>query len=172
VNVLQEIDLRVKWPNDIYAGDVKIGGILVESRLEGNQAVVNLGIGVNVSNEFPTVSINSLIKNPKEQFSTEKLIAKVLTELEKLLQVMESGDVDKILYLYTENWIHGCMNDAEEERLVTVEISEGAFTDCSITGIDEFGFLRVTDVTSGHVFSVRPDGNSFDIANRLIAIKE
>jgi biotin--protein ligase len=109
----REINLRVKWPNDIYAGDQKIGGVLVESRLEGKEAVVNVGVGFNVSNAYPTMCLNSLLfpdfeppppsststSNTIEQdkinwskkgyWTTEKLIAKSLTELEKLVEKVE-----------------------------------------------------------------------------------
>ncbi|CAG7675506.1 unnamed protein product, partial [Allacma fusca] len=49
----QEIDLHMKWPNDIYIGGQKVGGVLVKSRLQGNIAIVSIGIGVNVSNKHP-----------------------------------------------------------------------------------------------------------------------
>ena len=44
--------LRIKWPNDIYVGDQKAGGILVENILQGYSmawSVVGLGINVNQS---------------------------------------------------------------------------------------------------------------------------
>jgi len=43
-------DFFFKWPNDVYAGDAKISGILCEGRLEhGRLAGVVAGIGVNVN---------------------------------------------------------------------------------------------------------------------------
>lgn len=45
------IEARIKFPNDIYVGDKKICGILVEER-EGFLAV---GIGLNVNNKRPPV---------------------------------------------------------------------------------------------------------------------
>ncbi|WP_353127756.1 biotin--[acetyl-CoA-carboxylase] ligase [Parapedobacter pyrenivorans] len=44
------VKVKVKWPNDIYIGDKKIGGILIENILKGNQwksAIVGIGINVN-----------------------------------------------------------------------------------------------------------------------------
>lgn len=42
--------VRLKWPNDIWLGDRKIGGVLVELRAEaGGPAHVVIGIGLNVS---------------------------------------------------------------------------------------------------------------------------
>ena len=40
----------IKWPNDIYWKDKKIGGILIENELEGgylSQSIVGIGINVN-----------------------------------------------------------------------------------------------------------------------------
>ncbi|XP_035710567.1 biotin--protein ligase [Folsomia candida] len=199
----KEIDLRVKWPNDIYIGEQKVGGVLVDSRLEGKRAVVNMGIGVNVSNAYPTVCLNSAlfpdfrpvnsgdvtkskstketVKKNKAHWTTEKLVARTLTEIEKLIESLEKHEgLEDFLQLYEDNWIHHSSqntlppeeNDVETDlSLVSVEISPGAFTLCRIAGIDEYGFLRVIDSNSGSMFSVRPDGNSFDIANRLIALK-
>jgi hypothetical protein len=79
--------------------------------------------------------------------------------------------LEDVLEIYEDNWVHHTSLD-DELSLVNVEVSEGEFAECRIAGIDEYGFLRVVDTSSGNMFSVRPDGNSFDIANRLIAIKD
>lgn len=43
-------DLKVKWPNDIYVGDRKLGGILIEHSLEGGAiAHTVIGVGLNVN---------------------------------------------------------------------------------------------------------------------------
>ena len=44
------IDAMIKWPNDIYAGDKKIAGILIENELMGNSISISIaGIGLNVN---------------------------------------------------------------------------------------------------------------------------
>lgn len=44
--------VRIKWPNDIYVGDKKIAGILIENQLQGNKiAQCVVGIGINVNQE-------------------------------------------------------------------------------------------------------------------------
>jgi BirA family biotin operon repressor/biotin-[acetyl-CoA-carboxylase] ligase len=41
--------LRVKWPNDIYAGENKLAGILVETRWrEATPAWIAIGVGINL----------------------------------------------------------------------------------------------------------------------------
>jgi BirA family biotin operon repressor/biotin-[acetyl-CoA-carboxylase] ligase len=48
-------DVKVKWPNDVLAGDKKIAGILVESSIQGTKVDhVVVGIGLNVhTRNFP-----------------------------------------------------------------------------------------------------------------------
>lgn len=40
---LQDIDLKIKWPNDIYSGNVKVGGIGVRSIAESSMTICNIG---------------------------------------------------------------------------------------------------------------------------------
>lgn len=49
------IETRLKWPNDVYAGNRKLAGILVELDYSGafvEQAIVGIGLNVNQT-EFP-----------------------------------------------------------------------------------------------------------------------
>ena len=47
-----EVKLNIKWPNDIYAGDGKLCGILIENRLMGGTLQHSvLGVGINVNQE-------------------------------------------------------------------------------------------------------------------------
>ena len=49
------IEARIKWPNDIYAGDNKICGILIENSLKGMEidwSIIGIGLNVNQTS-FP-----------------------------------------------------------------------------------------------------------------------
>lgn len=48
--------LKVKWPNDIYIGDKKVAGILIENAVQqGNLSSSIIGIGLNVNQiDFPS----------------------------------------------------------------------------------------------------------------------
>lgn len=47
---LPQESLRIKWPNDIYFGDKKLVGILIENILSGKHIAYSIaGIGVNVN---------------------------------------------------------------------------------------------------------------------------
>lgn len=44
------LEARIKWPNDIYVGDSKIAGILIEVSLAGSRvdsAIIGIGLNVN-----------------------------------------------------------------------------------------------------------------------------
>ena len=49
------IKARIKWPNDIYVGDKKICGMLIENILDKSQVSASIvGIGLNINQtEFP-----------------------------------------------------------------------------------------------------------------------
>lgn len=40
-------EFRLKWPNDLYFGDRKLGGILCESKMQSQTAALVVGLGVN-----------------------------------------------------------------------------------------------------------------------------
>ena len=49
------IEARIKWPNDIYTGDNKICGILIENSLKGMEidwSIIGIGLNVNQTS-FP-----------------------------------------------------------------------------------------------------------------------
>jgi len=45
-------EFLLKWPNDVYTGEQKICGILVEQHSRGERQTVLIGIGVNVNNSL------------------------------------------------------------------------------------------------------------------------
>jgi BirA family biotin operon repressor/biotin-[acetyl-CoA-carboxylase] ligase len=40
---------ELKWPNDLVAGERKLGGVLVDARADGAGSIAVIGVGVNVS---------------------------------------------------------------------------------------------------------------------------
>ncbi len=45
---LYDIDLKIKWPNDIFFKNKKLCGILIETKYENNLVKIIIGIGINV----------------------------------------------------------------------------------------------------------------------------
>ncbi|XP_047353177.1 biotin--protein ligase isoform X2 [Vespa velutina] len=162
------LDLRVKWPNDIYVGkSTKIGGIIVTSHYDMSLIICNAGVGVNLSNSTPTCCINDVIaeynkvkKTNLPLLSYERYFALAFSEIEYLLDIVQSGNIDYFFQIYYKFWLH---TDTE----VTIVSSNGDSELVKILGIDEYGFLKVRG-NKGNTFSVQPDGNSYDLLKNLI----
>ena len=62
------VQLQLKWPNDVYYDNLKIGGVLCESRYDAERKkyIITSGIGLNVDNEEPTICINDIVRKMKE----------------------------------------------------------------------------------------------------------
>ncbi|MEM6445117.1 MAG: biotin--[acetyl-CoA-carboxylase] ligase [Cyanobacteria bacterium P01_D01_bin.123] len=51
-----DLDVQLKWPNDLVAGDRKLGGLLLQTRSTGNRvSAVVAGLGLNVNNPTPEI---------------------------------------------------------------------------------------------------------------------
>lgn len=93
-----ESDLvKVKWPNDVYVGDRKIGGILIEHSLQGNRIGHTVaGIGLNVNQQtFQSDAPNpvSLIQLTHRELHLPSLLmdihAQIITRLEAAEAALE-----------------------------------------------------------------------------------
>ncbi|XP_016076105.1 PREDICTED: biotin--protein ligase [Miniopterus natalensis] len=166
----QDINLRVKWPNDIYYSDlVKLGGVLVNSTLMGETFYILIGCGFNVTNSNPTICINDLITEYNKEHGVEleplrsdHLIARTVTVLENLIDTFQNEGPNGVLPLYYKYWAHSaqqvCLGSAEGPKV-------------SVVGLDDSGFLQVHQ-EDGQVVTVHPDGNSFDMLRNLIIPKQ
>jgi BirA family biotin operon repressor/biotin-[acetyl-CoA-carboxylase] ligase len=78
---------KIKWPNDVLAGDRKVAGVLVEASWSGDalQAMI-LGIGINVAHDsvppagvldFPATSVEAELGHPVDRWD---LLRRVLEE--------------------------------------------------------------------------------------------
>lgn len=141
--------IRVKWPNDIYLGKAKIGGVLVDSETNGSLMTMNIGIGVNVDNDHPTTSLNSVCK---DIFTRETLLIHYLNAFEELLTRLKTEGVKPLQTLYEERWYHlnttaTYLPTSQSILLTNIDLYQGIvarFPDGQIRGIsnrDEVKFL-------------------------------
>ncbi|KAI8341457.1 biotin-protein ligase [Chlamydoabsidia padenii] len=164
------LPLSLKWPNDIYAktsdGLKKIGGLLVNSHYIDNEFTVVIGCGLNLSNTYPTISINQVLKaHNLPLLSSEDLLASILVSFESLYtQFCDVGIGSWFLNRYYAHWLHS-------NQLVTLETHNNAVV--RIEGItSDYGSLIAVDVVNRKRYLLQPDGNSFDMLKNLIVIKE
>ncbi|XP_048478124.1 biotin--protein ligase [Plutella xylostella] len=169
----QDLDIRIKWPNDIYYGrEVKIGGTITTANCIGDLIYINVGTGVNISNSSPTTCINDIIARHNEEngtnlapISIEKFIARYCSQLERILEYLDTdGGVDAFLEQYYQYWLH------DNEKIRIQREDESTPTEGTICGLDAAGWLRV--LTPAGELKVAPDGNTFDIMSGLVAPKK
>jgi BirA family biotin operon repressor/biotin-[acetyl-CoA-carboxylase] ligase len=88
VRSLAEVDVHLKWPNDVLVDDRKLCGILVESGRLGDRAWVIIGIGINVNQVSFEGSYRlvpaSLALEAGRPFDTGEVIDAVCRELDIL----------------------------------------------------------------------------------------
>jgi BirA family biotin operon repressor/biotin-[acetyl-CoA-carboxylase] ligase len=105
--------LKIKWPNDIYVGNRKIAGILIENSVSGNSISHSVvGIGINVNQEKFSVELpnpTSLKLETRKEFNLEDCLEKLCSCMEKrYLQLRNHSkeiDSDYLKNLYRfEEW--------------------------------------------------------------------
>lgn len=100
--------VTIKWPNDIYVSDRKIGGILIENILKGNiwkSAIVGIGINVNQT-DFPdgirerTTSVRQILHRDCQ---IPELLAELCTYIEREYFALKEGGYEAQLAQYTQH---------------------------------------------------------------------
>ncbi len=96
------MDVKIKWPNDIYYNNFKLCGILCETEKIDSLIFLNIGAGINVNNsidegyfnDIKAISIKSILG---KDILREVLLAKILKIFEKNYDYyLKSGDFQKI----------------------------------------------------------------------------
>lgn len=198
----EDMPLRLKWPNDMYAlkpeffghlndknelstfveGDdekwAKVSGALINSQFLNGQFHLVWGGGINVSNSAPTTSLNLVL---------EKLN---VIRTQKGLQPLPPYNHEKLLakLVFTMGQFYQVFEHAglkpflnlyykrwfHTQQKVKLDADGDSNTrDCIIKGITEnYGLLVAEDVKTHEVLELQPDGNSFDIFKGLVYKKQ
>ena len=148
---LQELTgdgLSIKWPNDIYYQDKKIGGMLIESTLSGNtiKSCV-IGIGINVNQQVFEAglldSAGSIHQILHRDVNLVELLAQICSQIEAAYLKIRNGNYEglreeylKQLYQfnlktrYRQNGeiIEGEIIDVSERGLLSMKTRDGIMT--------------------------------------------
>lgn len=135
--------VRIKWPNDLYIDDRKLGGVLTESIFNGNELDrLIIGVGLNINQgSFPmTAGSNptSLALVAGSLFNRESLMAQILQSMESSYSAWERNDSELIKSVNRRLIGYG--------RQVKLTI-DGKLTEApyKLLGMDENGHLVVLD---------------------------
>jgi biotin-[acetyl-CoA-carboxylase] ligase BirA-like protein len=77
--------VKLKWPNDLYVGRQKLGGVLAESFTQGGETRVAVGVGLNVLGSAKSLGVSratTLEEEAGRPFALAPLLQKVLDRLD------------------------------------------------------------------------------------------
>ena len=97
--------VSIKWPNDIYAGDKKIAGILIENSLRGSQwtnAVVGIGLNVNQAVFSDLNRATSMFNQTQEKQKVKSVLKNLLKILNKHFLKIGNNE-DELFEAFNQN---------------------------------------------------------------------
>jgi BirA family biotin operon repressor/biotin-[acetyl-CoA-carboxylase] ligase len=134
-------DLTIKWPNDIYVGNKKLAGMLIENSIKANHLDSSIiGIGLNLNQEvFVSGAPNpvSLKQITGKEYNVEEVALKIRELLIFWFEKLRAGsfneiDLNYFKQLYRRNeW--------------AIFAKQGILFEARITGIGDFGQLILED---------------------------
>lgn len=134
-------NVSLKWPNDVYVGDLKIAGILIENIIMGSvleNSVAGIGLNVNQT-KFLSDAPNpvSLFQLTNRQIDLDELLTLLLKRLNYWYDVLKNGREELVDRHY-------------EQRLYRLGVRK-EFRDSggryrgTIKGVNDIGQLTVED---------------------------
>jgi len=139
IRTVTGLEAGLKWPNDVYLHERKLGGILTELGLDGSTlayAVVGMGLNVNLDmDDLPDVMTPAI--------SLSAALGRPVARLDLLVAIVHAAE-------RRYDWLRGGWSPADEwqrclltlGRQVTVSSAEGTLTGLA-EGVDEDGALLV-----------------------------
>lgn len=104
-------NLKIKWPNDIYYNDMKLGGMLIENSIQGSQikhAIIGIGLNIN-QDSFPESVPNaaSIKQILQRDYDLKQILSDLCRHIEAWYLKLKAGQVDIVRkeYLSRLYWL-------------------------------------------------------------------
>ena len=143
--------LKIKWPNDIYYGDKKLGGMLIENILQGSQiknAIIGIGVNVNQEN-FPDNATNatSIKKILQRDYELKNILAEICNHIEAYYLHLKAGRFEYVrnIYLSRLYWLN-------EERQFK---SNGQVFEGVIKNVKDNGLLVIDQMGGEQAYNLK-----------------
>ncbi|MBP5358755.1 MAG: biotin--[acetyl-CoA-carboxylase] ligase [Treponema sp.] len=136
-------DFFLRWPNDIWSADGKVGGILGETLCRGPScSFMNIGVGLNVF-ASPNMAFTDKIFNSRARVTRKEILSNFIAEFNRLqtLVMEESDGLQKLWNRF----------NYDSNKKIKVD-QKGEFI---FSGIDRYGsaILNSTKDDSKHIFN-------------------
>lgn len=120
--------VEVKWPNDIYVGDKKISGTLIECDLQGkhiSNCIIGVGININQTafrSDAPNPTSLRLLTG--KEHDREQILSDIIGRFQQMYDMLRQGDEATIRTSYMNNLYRRegmhCYADARGEFMAEV----------------------------------------------------
>jgi BirA family biotin operon repressor/biotin-[acetyl-CoA-carboxylase] ligase len=147
--------LKIKWPNDVYYADRKLGGILIENLLQGSQIKQSvIGIGLNINQDvFPDwvpnpVSVKQILQ---QDYDLRTLLSEICSHIEAYYLQLKAGKTELVRKAYLDRlyWLNqqhsfrsngsvfeGAINTVRNNGLLVINNNIGAELEFSFKEIE------------------------------------
>jgi BirA family biotin operon repressor/biotin-[acetyl-CoA-carboxylase] ligase len=103
--------LKIKWPNDIYYNDMKLGGMLIENAIQGSQmkhSIIGIGLNINQASFPESVPNAASIKQILQRdYDLRQILSDICSHIEAWYLKLKAGQVDVVRkeYLSRLYWL-------------------------------------------------------------------
>jgi len=139
---LEDIGIKghgIKWPNDIFYQQKKLGGILLETIDQSGKVVIGIGLNVELAKKTtnkisqPVTSINEVIKD--NHIPRELVLIKLISRIEKRLSQFASLDFQQFIASW-KKW------DILQNKQVSFD-HQGIIIVGKVVELDKYGRLGI-----------------------------
>jgi len=118
-------DLKIKWPNDIYYQDRKLGGMLIENMIQGGQiknSIIGIGLNINQENFAPglanPVSLKQILQ---KDYELRSILSDICRYIEAWYLKLKAGKIADVRnsYLSRLYWLNEEKTFRTKNELVT-----------------------------------------------------
>ncbi|HMN32512.1 MAG TPA: biotin--[acetyl-CoA-carboxylase] ligase [Chitinophagaceae bacterium] len=124
-------NVSIKWPNDIYAGNKKIAGILIENNLRGRQwiyAILGIGLNVNQTDFGKLKTATSIALELDEEINLKDVMHKLLSRISVLFQHFQKDEdavwEDYNAYLMLKNEAIYFVKNQEKRKGILLRVNK------------------------------------------------
>lgn len=135
-----QIDIKIKWPNDILVNNQKLAGILIENSIQNNQinwSIIGVGLNVNQQSFGTFFNATSLKLISKNDFDLKVVLNVFCKHLEKFYLALINSKIEFIKESYLER-LFG-LNEFNEYEI------QNEIRSFKVKGITKEGLLRLED---------------------------
>jgi BirA family biotin operon repressor/biotin-[acetyl-CoA-carboxylase] ligase len=134
--------VSLKWPNDLFVADRKVGGLLCEARWRGSELWwVAVGVGINVANPVPAevADLATSLGEYDRALTVEALLPPIAAEIALLGEGGATLSAEERAEFATRHWLKGKRITAPVRGTAGPVAADGAL----MVGLEEGGQMAI-----------------------------